>query len=295
MNKRRKGIDFISDSHGRYDDVLLLLKKAGYVFDNDGIPYHPERIAFFLGDFIDKGNQVMPLFFMIKQMVEKKYAKAILGNHELNFLLMNILSKKKTPIRKNSDKNLLQISKSLDLLVNKEDNFKFLYSLPIFYETNYYRAVHACWHKESIKKIKNVIINNKISEDILIKIYEDNSLISSLEILMKGFEVDISPNFYCDQNNIKCFTSRLNWWSNDSVFESLPENVRLDKIDKQYFYNDKKMVFFGHFQRKGIPTIQANKAICLDYSHNGYLTMYRYSYEKDLIENNLIYIKNERF
>jgi hypothetical protein len=46
--------DLIGDIHGHADELVRLLETLGYEQDRS-VYGHPERTAFFLGDFIDRG------------------------------------------------------------------------------------------------------------------------------------------------------------------------------------------------------------------------------------------------
>ena len=85
--------DFIGDIHGSYKKLIQLLEKLGYQQDSEGIYFHDDRKVFFLGDIVDGGNQVVECFNLVKNMVRKGYAKAIMGNHEINLLAINSIQK----------------------------------------------------------------------------------------------------------------------------------------------------------------------------------------------------------
>jgi len=157
--------DFISDVHGRLNKLIQLLEKAGYIKDSEGDYYHPEgRIAFFLGDIIDKGKYVTKTFFMVKRMVEKGYAKIVLGNHELNFIAIHLKNKKGEYLRKRDEGKLRQIEKSLDLLNYKEEVFDFIYDIPLFYEEKNLKVIHACWDNKYINHVKKLAIETKYEQ-----------------------------------------------------------------------------------------------------------------------------------
>lgn len=286
--------DFIGDVHGRYKELESLLVLAGYKKDSNGIYFHPQRKAFFLGDFIDKGPQVLKTYRMIKSMIENNYAKAVLGNHELNFIALHTYNKEKA-LRERSLKNLKQISKSKKLIDKKSEVIKFLLTIPVFYEEDNFRAIHACWSEEDITSIKKYLNGSFLSINKMKEIYLDDKskIFNSLEILLKGKEVNIYPESYIDKNGSRRYKSRINWWEDSSIFETLPDNTKINgenlKIEK---YNKKKKVFFGHYTKKGHPYKQSDYALCLDFCKNGFLAMYRDDLNKKIHEKNIIYVKN---
>jgi len=288
--------DFISDVHGRLNKLIQLLEKAGYIKDSEGDYYHPEgRIAFFLGDIIDKGKYVTKTFFMVKRMVEKGYAKIVLGNHELNFIAIHLKNKKGEYLRKRDEGKLRQIEKSLDLLNYKEEVFDFIYDIPLFYEEKNLKVIHACWDNKYINHVKKYLSNdNKLNEDSYKNLYLDPVSFDALEIVLKGYELNISPEGYHDKSGILRETCRYNWWEEELDYETVPDHVELSShlFENMEKYKGDDYIFFGHYTKKGKPYVQSKRAMCLDFCREGYLTMYRFSEEdKELNQNNLIYLK----
>ena len=75
--------DVIGDLHGQYDKLVSLLLHLGYS-EQDGKWSHPDRIAVFVGDLIDRGPKQLETVGIVRAMVESGSAKCILGNHEFN-------------------------------------------------------------------------------------------------------------------------------------------------------------------------------------------------------------------
>lgn len=75
--------DIIGDVHGRYDDLVELLKKLGYRESSKG--WHKSgHMAIFLGDLVDGGLQQVETVNLVRRMVEHNDAHCIMGNHEFN-------------------------------------------------------------------------------------------------------------------------------------------------------------------------------------------------------------------
>nr|GFD21888.1 hypothetical protein [Tanacetum cinerariifolium] len=62
-----------------------LLDTLGYRFQA-GVWRHPERIALFLGDIIDRGPRIREALHIVHDMVVAGQAFCIMGNHEFNAL-----------------------------------------------------------------------------------------------------------------------------------------------------------------------------------------------------------------
>lgn len=75
---KTSGIDFIGDIHGYADELKHLLHKMGYSRKGT-IWKHPNRIAFFVGDFIDRGPKIVKTLNIVRHMGESGSAKAIMG------------------------------------------------------------------------------------------------------------------------------------------------------------------------------------------------------------------------
>jgi len=77
-----KGIDFIGDVHGCYEELVDGLNKIGYIKQNDGSYKHPDsRRALFLGDMMSRGPESLKVMRLVLDMVKKGNAYAIDGNH----------------------------------------------------------------------------------------------------------------------------------------------------------------------------------------------------------------------
>lgn len=75
-------IDVIGDVHGCYDELLLLLKKLGYRYEDEKL-LHPEgRKVIWLGDLIDRGPESIKVLELVYKAVTQDGHYCIKGNHE---------------------------------------------------------------------------------------------------------------------------------------------------------------------------------------------------------------------
>lgn len=74
--------DIISDCHGCVIELRSLLEKLGYV--PDGLSFKPPegRMAVFVGDIVSRGPNSLAVLFLVRDMIEKKYALVVQGNHD---------------------------------------------------------------------------------------------------------------------------------------------------------------------------------------------------------------------
>ena len=111
------GYDIIGDIHGCADKLEALLSRLGYL-KQGGVWKHADRIAVFLGDYIDRGPEILETLKIVRDMREAGAAVALMGNHEFNAVCWN------TPdpahpgqhLRPHTEKNRLQHEASLDQL-----------------------------------------------------------------------------------------------------------------------------------------------------------------------------------
>ncbi len=75
-NRQVEYIDFIGDVHGHYDALVKLLVKLGYSRSEQGFR-HENRLAFFVGDFIDRGPKIYELLDLVKKMISSGAALAL--------------------------------------------------------------------------------------------------------------------------------------------------------------------------------------------------------------------------
>lgn len=78
--------DIIGDVHGCYDELLLLLRKLGYIWgQTEAVPRlrHPRnRRVVFVGDLVDRGPNSLGVLALVKQAVTDKMAYCVMGNHD---------------------------------------------------------------------------------------------------------------------------------------------------------------------------------------------------------------------
>lgn len=122
--------DIIGDVHGCFEELIHLIHRLGYVFDQTSFTLgHPEqRCLIFVGDLVDRGPASVAVLKLVMRAVEDKKAFCVLGNHDEK--LMRKL--------KGSDVMILHgLQETLDQLAQTTDAFKkevihFLENLPCY-------------------------------------------------------------------------------------------------------------------------------------------------------------------
>ncbi|MBL8028898.1 MAG: metallophosphoesterase [Fibrobacteres bacterium] len=306
--------DIIGDVHGHADKLFALLDKMGYE-KSKGIYSHPECIAVFCGDIIDKGPQQLETLDAIKSMIDAGSALAVMGNHEFNAIAwyMNL--------REHDEpygKNYIQHKDFLNAVVEgSNEHIKWIdwfIKLPLWLDLPLFRVIHACWDSEQISKLKPLLRPGyRLSKGIMSRsVNEDDSIeFNAIETLLKGPELKLpygADPFYdkvgCPRDSI-----RVQWWNSDATtFRSLahidqkdenrrqeiPDTVVADNLISRY--KDDKLLFFGHYWFVGNePTVISDKIACLDYSvaKDGLLTAYRWRQQDRALSNsNFVSVKH---
>lgn len=307
-------IDFIGDVHGHADELEELLIKLGYAKKDNYYAHPDKRKVLFVGDYIDRGPKIRETLEIVKQMVDNDSAIALLGNHEYNALCFHAESSEGGHLRKHLIKNILQHYKTLEQFQNKqeeyEDYLEWFKTLPLFYETESFRAVHACWDYKSIDYLKKNLNNDRLTDDLIRQsVVEGTELYDAIENTLKGKEIPL-PNGvrFLDADKNPRSKMRYRWWENlvgktykdicIHFFEGIPvtEVTVSDSEETNYYKSEDKPVFFGHYWLTDEdPSIFKNNICCLDYSvaEDGYLTAYRFDGELKLEDSKFIYVKEK--
>lgn len=302
-------IDFIGDIHGYANKLEELLIKLGYTKKN-GSYAHPERTAFFIGDYIDRGDQIKETVNLVRNMVENGNAIALMGNHEYNAICYFTKEIEGNYLRQHSSYNTKQLRQTLDQFADfkkeYEEAIRWFKTLPLFYEADNFRAVHACWDNDTINYLKPLLQKGKLNDELLIASSVKGSLLNkAIDITLKGNELFIHGGFnFIDKDGKKRNVIRTRWWEDPSLstyhnysieeYDSLPDiPIDLSKIKNIFYYSaEEKPVFFGHYWRKGIPELFRNNVCCLDYSvaKAGFLTAYRFDGETKLSNDKFVFV-----
>ena len=156
----------------------------------------PDRKVLFVGDYIDRGPKIREALEIVKQMVDNGTAIALMGNHEYNALCFHNKDTEGNYLREHSEKNLNQHRETIEQFNGKQDELEmyleWFKTLPLFYETETFRAVHACWDYNSIDYLKKHLNNNRLTDDLICQsVKEDTPLYKAIENTLKGKEIRI--------------------------------------------------------------------------------------------------------
>lgn len=325
-------IDFIGDIHGHCDELKALLAKLGYVESAGAFRYPGNaRSVVFLGDYIDRGNQVRETINLVRAMRDAGSAIPLMGNHEFNALSFWQENNPGSPyylkryahgyLRDHSFNKVAIHSKTVASYIGRREEFEemlsFLKTLPLYLDTADFRAQHACYDKSCAEKLKSAGVgcfaDGPFDELIARANDEDNELGNSLfpavDSFLKGPEMPLPPDqFFKDSENVIRRRVRLRWWKDPSQAtlqelsfqpgNDVPEGIVPENIRKRDFYREDEVpVFFGHYWLMGTPSLVRQNVCCLDYSVAGYrgngsLVSYRFDGERVLDESKFVWVKS---
>lgn len=301
--------DIIGDIHGHADKLEALLTKLGYEKKN-GVYKHPERKVLFVGDYIDRGPKIRETLQIVRAMVDNEQAIALMGNHEYNAICFHFQETEGGHLRKHLIKNITQHYETLKQFQNRQEEYEdyidWFKTLPVFYESESLRAVHACWDNEHIQLLKEKLGGNLLNDELIYESVKHGTAFNNAILdTLKGKELALPENFeFKDKDGNIRKHIRIKWWLNPEnktykdlsvePIANLPEEkVRFKNQEEIRFYNENdKPVFFGHYWLKGNPIQFAQNVCCVDFSvaKGGYLVAYRFDGEKQLTSDKLVYV-----
>ncbi len=299
--------DIIGDVHGHADQLRNLLLKMGYQPVEDFYS-HPTRKAVFVGDFINRGTKIRETINLIRKMVEKDAAYAILGNHEMYAVLYYLRDIEGKYYKKRIPKYQLQINQTLAEFVTYKEEFmshlKWMRTLPMFLDFGKIRVVHACWDDGNIKLLQEKISGPKLKKSVLREI-----ALNGTEFSAKFWETCKGPDFQLpkdllifDNEGRPHRSFRMKWWETPEgkSFKDISIESRFDlpaytipkelvQYRKPYPENE-PIVFFGHYCLKQDTGMITANLCCVDscVTRTGKLMAYRWNGEEKLNEANFI-------
>lgn len=298
--------DIIGDIHGHSNELLDLLKRMGYGLSERGHYYHPDRQAVFVGDYIDRGKYSKEVVQIVRAMQESESAIALMGNHEYNAICFHTKGNAGAYLRPHTTQNIYQHSATLTSFGNDgflNESLDWFKQLPLYYENDYFRTVHACWDPEKLKIFNQYTAGSKLPTELIeSSTVKKSPLNDAIEILLKGKEVPLplGQSFKDSYGHIRKEV-RVKWWENpkDKTYvdyavnsfepqtaEKLTTPIPIHFQNIIPYQTDDKPVFFGHYWlTELVPKLQNKMVCCLDYSvaNKGKLVAYRYDGERELL------------
>lgn len=304
------GYDVIGDVHGHLVALEGLLSQLGYVDDGSGWA-HPSRRAVFIGDLIDRGAHQVEVVRTVQQMVARRSAHAVMGNHEFNAIAYH-LPDPASPghhCRVRSAKNKAQHAAFLEQVGEDSplhrEMVEWFLELPLWIELSLgdqrLRIVHACWHQPSMQTLEPWLSPAAtISVDGVVAASKRTTAVyDAVETLLKGPEVHLGGRSYLDKGGHERHRARRRWWDPaaatlDAVAHVPPGSVTPSgapfgplpdvPCDPAGQYLDMVPLVVGHYWCRPPLDVWSPFVACVDFSvaADGPLVAYRWSGEASL-------------
>ncbi len=301
--------DIIGDVHGHYDLLVKLLKKLGYQ-SKEGHYYNPNRKVVFTGDIINRGPQIRQTVSLVRAMVEKGAAYAVMGNHELNAILYHTVDKSGKSLRKKLLRYKLPLLKTIQAYDKEpgelKETIKWFRQLPLYLDLGEIRVVHGAWSDKGIQTVSQFMNGESRLKKSFIRTYLNNDELStSVNTLIKGEEMFMPKDLLVkDDRGLIQRSFRIKWWEPmrgktfyDAGFGNrflLPKyTIPLELVPEIAPYDtEAPPVFVGHYCLENKPLIYNGNVCCIDtcITRTGHLAAYRWNGEQKLNAENIITI-----
>lgn len=310
-----RGYDLIGDIHGCAKTLARLLETLGYRLQA-GVWRHPQRMAIFLGDLVDRGPRIREALHLVRDMVVAGQALCIMGNHEFNALGWSTPAAPGSGrqfVREHTPRHARLIRETLEQFeaypAEWREFLDWFYELPLFIDAGRFRVVHACWDAGLIEPLRGLLADACIDEHFLQASAVPGSFANTaLDRLLRGTDMRLPHGMTLTSDD--GFTRahfRTKFWEEDPqtygdiVFQpdALPElaaQMPLSEIQKTELLKyaaDEPLLFVGHYWRSGKPAPIRPNLACLDYSAvlNGKLVAYRLDQEQRLDPHKFVWVE----
>ena len=301
--------DIIGDVHGHADELVNLLTHLGYTDSSEGY-LHEARKVIFLGDFIDRGEDLVQhkqVLKIVMDMVKHENALAVMGNHEFNALAYHT-EHEGLFLRPHTSKNKKQHQAFLNEFPGDSEEksaiLNFFYSLPLWLEIDGLRVVHACWDINHIQTMNSLCPTHCLDRTLLIEAsIKGTKAFNAIEVLLKGFECELEEGVsFHDKDGNPRSAVRVQWWKQNATKLSevvLPVGLDIGDAGEVLvpsnipkYSASEPPCFIGHYWLDGEPAPLASNVACLDYSvaKRGKLVAYRWDGEQLLEKSKFSYI-----
>lgn len=307
--------DLIGDVHGHCDTLIRLLETLGYD-RRRGHYSHPQRKAVFVGDLIDRGPKIRETLELVRDMVDRGAALAVMGNHEFNAIAYHTRhpDDPSTFLRKRIAKNVRQHFDTVQQVPPHElyEILDWFRRLPMWLDLGDLRVVHACWNVSRMEGIEKALkAFDGVSDEFMQSATDpDSDLFEAVEVVLKGPELELPEGVVVrDKDGHVRRKVRAKWFL-PAVGLSLSEyafgasaiagesesGIPLDEsaiIQADGYQPDAPPVFFGHYWLQGEkPYLLAPNVACLDFSvaKDGFLCCYRWDGERELQTDKLVWV-----
>lgn len=216
-------------------------------------------------------------------MIDSGNTIVVMDYHEFNAILFHSPQvEKDSLLGEHTYKEIRQHSGTLEQFKYFDSEWseflEWFKTLPLFYENDVFRQVHACWDDAQIAFLRE---NFKgVIPDFLSKSNDKQTgseMYHEVNDTLKGKEDHLPDGYsFFDKDGTKRTECHVKWWqplTNRTTLRDVilgcPKALENKEVhaDRAYHaYYGSKPVFFGHFWQQGEPHIENYHPVCLDYS-----------------------------
>lgn len=308
--------DIIGDIHGHADALLRLLRRLGYERISGGwTTPSAQHSVIFVGDVIDRGPEIRRSVGIVRSLIDAGKAHIVMGNHEYNALGWHTPAPDGSPLRTHSSVHRRQHERTLAEFAGDgpglADLLAWIRTLPLFFENEDLRVVHAAWDDAAVDDIRSRPDACGDDEFLRRSVVAGQRESTIAEILLKGVEVGIPDGHrYHDKEGTPRYRTRTRWWLSQEELqrrggEAIPfSSIAMPPADEELGhividpahlahlpgYDDRRPVFVGHYWLSGPPKPLGPRIACVDYSvaRDGYLCAYRFRGERTLSADHFV-------
>jgi hypothetical protein len=299
--------DIVGDVHGNADLLVVLLQKLNYLDNQENIIQNPEkRQLIFCGDLINRGKNTPRVLEIAKSLYDSNQVIVMPGNHEFFSLFYHFYGKEEFIKPFISKKAILFFEHTNIQFLGKESEWEkymdWFMELPLFFENDELRVIHALWHDAYIDEIKQkfpVPTVGKIIKEIVD--HQNLDLLYKINILLRGKEIKFEKE---ERQSLGLYYAKMRtkWWlpdgeyALDEYFMNVPpkskELLKTRFLKHQTKHHGNLPVFFGHYSMETKPYLISPQFCCLDFgiANSGPLIAYQFKGEGNLTAENMIVI-----
>lgn len=305
--------DIIGDVHGHADALEQLLRHLGYR-PRAGSWHLSGHRAAFVGDFIDRGPRQTETVQIVRAMVDRGDALAVMGNHEYNAIAWYTPDPDQPGeyLRKRAGKlGAKHRHQHQGFLVEVEDRpehdqiIQWFRTLPLWLDLGGLRVIHACWDPPMIDLLAPQLLpGQRLSDQVLVRSSRQQSAeYDAIGNLLKGPEVRLPDGItFQDKDGIQRDQVRIRWWDTSArtykqaaIVGSEEQRRHIPELPLPDSPSPITVVtqptVFGHYWMRGTPAVLSPLHACVDFSvaRDGPLVAYRWQGEEQLSSRHLVW------
>lgn len=270
---------FVGDVHGQSSKLFELMQSQDCIEDQYETAFINSHLVF-VGDLANMPTNIqgddLAVLRRVRSLTETNRAFCLMGNHEL----IAIKAQLGFTTECDSGSFVDKVQKREDAALYWVEWFK---TLPVYLDFGEIRAVHACWHQETIDRLKPYLTEtNAIKPECWAFILDpEHELSELLCVLLEGPKAKLPKgHYYLNKNGCPSAAARIAWWKNRYGIASISDltvntEVHLSPDIEQYVSVEELNwveppiypTIIGHYglEPTQYPSKLSDRVVCVDY------------------------------